>query len=195
MIITNILYLHIDIYLGHTAKNTKMIQKTYSYQSCTCMITWKMCVEVKYNTLQIDRQCLCSYICRYLWMRMCGISLALTIWWSPAKARYSPSPFTRKTPRRPSPGSRVVIPRCLYSGRFKRTGEEECCHSVSLSACWAYSARQASLEWAKKQMAGDSISHQRENRSAAAHPPELHQPPLSHTHTHTSSSTPFNLLF
>ncbi|KAL1268066.1 hypothetical protein QQF64_033429 [Cirrhinus molitorella] len=46
------------------------------------------------------------------------------------------------------------------------------------------SARQASLEWAKKQMAGDSISHQRENRSSVAHPPELHQPPC-HTHTHT----------
>ncbi|TRY56672.1 hypothetical protein DNTS_014912, partial [Danionella cerebrum] len=38
------------------------------------------------------------------------------------------------------------------------------------------SARQASLEWAKKQMAGDSISHQCENMSSSVHPPEHHLP-------------------
>lgn len=103
--------------------------------------------------------------------------------------------LTPHTDATSSPVTRLMRrnPAAVCSGEFERAGEEECCHSVSLSACWAYSARQASLEWAKKQMAGDSISHQCENRSAVAHPPELHQPPC-HTHIHTHTSLPPPLL-
>lgn len=120
----------------------------------------------------------------FLWMsvRECGCDLM--------EARQGKVVTPATTHATSSPGSRATLP---LTG-FARAGEEERCHNVSLSACWAYSARQASPQWAKKQMAGDSVSHQRENMSASARPPELHQPPC-HTRAHPSSSTPFNLLF
>lgn len=137
-----------------------------------------------------DRQYLWVYICVFLWMSVYGCACQLFGYddlMEPCQDKIvtltlhtdvTSSPVTRLTHRNPA---------AVCSSGFGRAAEEECCHSVSLSACWAYSARQASLEWAKKQMAGDSNSHQRENRSAAAHPPELHQPPC---HTYTSLPPP-----